>query len=82
MIPAFSVFQTPPEPAAIYQTDGFLESTSISAIRPDIYAGPILRSFIAENNSEVIVLESSFFAACRKGEVRIAIVIIMVSNLI
>ena len=43
--PAFSVFQTPPDPAATYQTLESSGSQSISEMRPDINAGPRLRHF-------------------------------------
>ena len=42
VVPAFSVFHTPPEPTATYQTFSFIGSIAISAILPDMKAGPIL----------------------------------------
>ena len=48
VVPEFTVFQTPPEPTATYQTLLFSGCTAISAIRPDINPGPIFRSFNPE----------------------------------
>src|SRR5512139_2017894 len=45
VVPAFCVFQTPPEPTATYQVLALRGSTAMSAMRPDISAGPMLRSF-------------------------------------
>src|SRR5258708_27726579 len=43
LVPAFSVFQTPPEAAARNQRCGLVGSTAMSTIRPDVRAGPIDR---------------------------------------
>ena len=43
--PALLVFHTPPEPTATYQTLRSWGCQAISAMRPDIKAGPILRHF-------------------------------------
>jgi hypothetical protein len=43
VVPAFTVFQTPPEAAATYQVSGLRESTAISPTRPEVSAGPRLR---------------------------------------
>ena len=53
------VFQTPPEPTPTYQTFGLVGSTAISAMRPDINAGPMLLKGNAEINPELI-FESTF----------------------
>ena len=42
VVPEFSVFQTPPDPTATYHTFSFFGSMAISAILPDINAGPML----------------------------------------
>ena len=42
VVPAFVVFHTPPEPTATYQVFSFSRSMAMSAILPDINAGPIL----------------------------------------
>src|SRR5215203_603084 len=43
VVPALVVFQTPPEPAATYQMPGAVGWTAMSAIRPLISPGPMLR---------------------------------------
>ena len=58
VVPELVVFQTPPEPAPTYQTLGLVGSTAMSAIRPDIKAGPILLNGSAEIKPELI-LESA-----------------------
>ncbi len=45
VVPAFTVFHTPPEPTATYQVLGFVGSIAMSAMRPDMSAGPMARSF-------------------------------------
>src|SRR5688572_10140463 len=47
VVPAFVVFQTPPEPAATYQVLRSRGCTAISAIRPLMMAGPMLLSLSA-----------------------------------
>jgi hypothetical protein len=42
--PAVVVFQTPPEPTATYQVAASRGSIATSAMRPDMKAGPRLRS--------------------------------------
>jgi len=42
--PAFSVFQTPPEPTATYHVLRFRGWITMSLIRPDISPGPKLRN--------------------------------------
>ena len=44
VIPAFDVFQTPPDPTATYQVAGSSGWTAMSAMRPPMSAGPIPRS--------------------------------------
>jgi hypothetical protein len=44
-VPAFTVFHTPPEPTATYHVLGRAGSIAMSAMRPDMKAGPIARSF-------------------------------------
>src|SRR6056297_79635 len=44
VVPELTVFQTPPEPTATYQTLGLSGCSAISAIRPDMNAGPMVRS--------------------------------------
>lgn len=58
VVPELVVFQTPPDPAPTYQTFGLVGSTAMSAIRPDIKAGPILLKGSAEMKPELI-LEST-----------------------
>ncbi len=43
-MPRFTVFQTPPNAEATYQTLGFLGSISTSTMRPVVSVGPMLRS--------------------------------------
>src|SRR5712691_5480068 len=43
VVPAFSVFQTPPEATATNQRCGFVGSTAMSTMRPEVRAGPIDR---------------------------------------
>src|SRR5829696_3040989 len=43
VVPALVVFQTPPEPAATYQIPGTVGWTAMSAMRPLIRPGPMLR---------------------------------------
>ena len=45
VVPEFAVFQTPPEPTATYQVLGSRGSIAMSAMRPDMKAGPMPRSF-------------------------------------
>ena len=49
MVPAFTVFQTPPEPTATYHVLGSVGSIAMSAMRPDMSAGPMARSFRPSN---------------------------------
>ena len=42
VVPEFVVFQSPPDPTATYHTFSLLWSMAISAILPDMNAGPIL----------------------------------------
>ena len=42
VVPAFVVFQAPPDPTATYQVFSFFGSIAISAILPDMKAGPTL----------------------------------------
>src|SRR5436309_13256559 len=44
VVPALTVFQTPPEAAATYQVVGVRGSTATSTIRPPTTAGPMLRN--------------------------------------
>jgi hypothetical protein len=60
VVPAFSVFQTPPDPTAAYQMLRFLGWMAISLIRPDIRAGPIFRNSSPDRTSAVRRL---FFSA-------------------
>ena len=53
VVPALVVFQTPPEPTAINQTLGFYLSNAMSAMRPDIREGPILRNLNAPRRSGI-----------------------------
>ena len=43
-VPALVVFQTPPEAEATYQVFGCFGSTATSEMRPEVRAGPMLRS--------------------------------------
>jgi len=52
-VPAFSVFQTPPDAAAMYQVLLSSGSTAISTMRPDMNAGPISRRLKSEIVEEV-----------------------------
>ena len=61
MVPAFSVFQTPPEPTATYQTLSLSGCTATSAIRPDKNAGPTLRILNAPKGSFFISILAFFF---------------------
>ena len=49
VVPAFTVFHTPPEPTATYQVLGSVGSIAMSAMRPDMSAGPMARSFRPSN---------------------------------
>jgi hypothetical protein len=49
VVPALVVFHTPPEPTATYHKLKSLGSMAMSAIRPDINAGPIPLSCNPEN---------------------------------
>ena len=64
VMPAFSVFHTPPDPTATYQVLASSGCTAMSAIRPDIRAGPMLRNSRAEKVDEVSreSFPSSFFS--------------------
>jgi hypothetical protein len=50
VVPEFSVFQTPPEPIAMYHRFSFSEEIAISAILPDVSAGP---RFLNDNSLNV-----------------------------
>jgi hypothetical protein len=63
-MPAFSVFQTPPEPAQTYQTLRFLGWMAISLIRPDMRDGPMFRKASPARTSGVRRL---FFSALASG---------------
>ena len=54
MVPRFSVFQTFEDEVATYQTLRFEGSTAMSAIRPDMKAGPMPRSSSAERKPVVM----------------------------
>ena len=64
MVPAFSVFQTPPEPTATYQTLSLSGWVTISAIRPDKKAGPTLRNLKASKETSFEVVFTFFFFRC------------------
>ena len=53
VVPAFSVFQTPPEPTARYQVLVSSGWTAMSAMRPPMRAGPMPRSFSPARSSAV-----------------------------
>jgi hypothetical protein len=53
VVPAFSVFQTPPDPAATYQTALRVGWITMSLIRPDMMAGPMLRNASPDKTSAV-----------------------------
>ena len=61
VVPAFSVFQTPPEPTATYHTFSLVSSIAISAILPDINAGPTLLN-LKLFKAEAIGFSSFFFS--------------------
>ena len=44
VMPELVVFQTPPDPTAMYQVAGSSGWTAMSAMRPPMSAGPISRS--------------------------------------
>src|SRR5436190_345548 len=60
LVPAFSVFQTPPEPTATNQRCAFVGSTAMSTIRPEVRAGP--RDLMARP-VQVSVDQPPFFSA-------------------
>ncbi len=51
-MPTLIVFHTFPDPAATYQVFDALGSMAMSAMQPDISAGPMPRSFIFDNKPE------------------------------
>src|SRR5262249_11018706 len=53
LVPALTVFQTPPEAATTYQVDLSRGSTAMSPTRPDETAGPIERSSSPANVPEL-----------------------------
>ena len=59
VVPALSVLKTPPEATATYHVLRLTGSTATSVMRPDINAGPILRSFKPETRLELIFVASS-----------------------
>ena len=48
VMPAFVVFHNPPDPAATYQVLRLVGCTAMSAMRPPMTAGPMLRSVKAD----------------------------------
>lgn len=54
VVPRFSVFQTFDDEVATYQTLRFVGSTAMSAILPDMKAGPMPRSWSAESRPVVM----------------------------
>lgn len=68
-----TVFHKPPEPAATYQVLGSAGLTAISAIRPPITAGPILRSERPATASAMAALFSGWAKVSAVGKVKMAI---------
>ena len=65
MVPALSVFQTPPDPTATNQRFSLLGSMAISAIRPDKNAGPIfLNSKASRKVSDLLAVDAGVFLRC------------------
>ena len=71
VVPAFVVFQTPPEPTAMYQVVGSAGWTAMSAMRPPIRAGPIPRSARPCAASAMRVGSGGVWAAARDGVTRV-----------
>ena len=61
VVPALVVFQTPPEPTATYQVFSLVGSIAMSAILPDIKAGPTLLNLKPERADERETLSSFLF---------------------
>jgi len=75
VVPALVVFQTPPDATATYQVLGSSGWMAMSAIRPDISAGPMLRSSSPENVFALNGLEkasSSSISADQTRAVRVS----------
>ena len=53
VVPAFSVFHTPPEPTATYQVCRLRGWMAMSLMRPDMMAGPMLRKASPARSSAV-----------------------------
>ena len=51
VVPRLTVFHTFDDAVATYQTFRFVGSTAMSAMRPDMRAGPMPRSWRAERNA-------------------------------
>ena len=64
VVPAFSVFQTPPEPTATYQILSLSGWVTISAIRPDKKAGPTFLNLNASKETSLEVVFMFFFFRC------------------
>ena len=61
MVPELEVFHTPPEPTATYHSFSFDGLIAISAILPDLNAGPTLLNLSPENIELLSVLSVLFF---------------------
>ena len=56
VVPPFSVFHTLPEPTATYQTSRSFGWIAMSAMRPDMMAGPMLRKASPDSAASVSAL--------------------------
>ena len=54
VVPAFSVFQTPPDPTATYHVARRFGCMTMSLMRPDMRAGPMLRNSRPDSSSAVM----------------------------
>src|SRR6185436_9277584 len=61
VVPPFVVLKTPPEATATYQVARSVGCTAMSAIRPEVTAGPIPRSSRPEKVSALSLVSDSFF---------------------
>ena len=69
VVPELTVFQTPPDPTATYHSFSFSGLIAISAIRPDIKAGPTDLN-LRPDKSEDFRSSALFFFFCEKPNVK------------
>ena len=68
--PLFVVFHSPPAAMATYHTCGFFGSTAMSALRPDVNAGPTERNRSAASGSVGVAVSGGGAAGATPATLR------------